>query len=54
VRASVLDALERGFETLVVKDAVRGVDVQLGDSEKALQEMQSKGARLVSLEEVLL
>jgi nicotinamidase/pyrazinamidase len=52
VRASVLGALERGFEVLVLKDAVRGVDVQPGDSEKALQEMQSKGAKLVSLEEV--
>ncbi len=54
VRASVLGALERGFEVLVLKDAVRGVDVQLGDSQKALEEMQSKGARLVSLEEVSL
>ncbi|MGC8783180.1 MAG: bifunctional nicotinamidase/pyrazinamidase [Armatimonadota bacterium] len=52
VRASVLGALERGFEVLVLRDAVRGVDVQPGDSEKALAEMQSKGAKLVALEEV--
>ncbi|GIV20473.1 MAG: nicotinamidase [Armatimonadota bacterium] len=52
VRASVLGALERGFEVLVLKDAVRGVDVQPGDSEKALAEMQSKGAKLVALEEI--
>lgn len=52
VRASVLDALERGFEVLVLKDAVRGVDVQPGDSEKALSEMQQRGAKLVTLEEV--
>lgn len=52
VRASVLDALERGFEVLVLRDAVRGVDVQPGDSEKALAEMQSKGAKLVALEDV--
>ncbi|MFN7134891.1 MAG: hypothetical protein ACK4N5_22625 [Myxococcales bacterium] len=47
-----LDALERGFEVLVLKDAVRGVDVQPGDSEKALSEMQQRGAKLVTLEEV--
>ncbi|GBC95931.1 Nicotinamidase [bacterium HR16] len=52
VRASVLGALERGFEVLVLRDAVRGVDVQPGDSEKALAEMQSKGAKLVTLEEI--
>lgn len=54
VRASVLDGLERGIEVLVLRDAVRGVDVQPGDSEKALAEMQSKGAKLVTLEEVAL
>lgn len=54
VRASVLGALERGFEVLVLQDAVRGVDVQPGDSEKAIAEMQSKGAKLVTLEEVAL
>lgn len=52
VRASVLGALERGFEVLVLKDAVRGVDLQPGDSEKALAEMQSRGAKLVTLEEI--
>lgn len=52
VRASVLGALERGLEVLVLRDAVRGVDVQPGDSAKALEEMQSKGAKLVALEEV--
>lgn len=54
VRASVLGALERGFEVLVLRDAVRGVDIQPGDSAKALEEMQNKGAKLVTLEEVSL
>ncbi|MCS6830432.1 MAG: isochorismatase family protein, partial [bacterium] len=52
VRASVLDALDLGFEVLVLQDAVRGVDLQPGDSEKALAEMQGRGAKLVTLEEV--
>ncbi len=54
VRASVLSALEQGFEVLVLRDAVRGVDVQPGDSEKALTEMQGRGAKLVALDEVSL
>lgn len=50
VRASVLDALRRGLEVVVLADAVRGVNVQPGDSEKALEEMRSHGARLVTLD----
>jgi nicotinamidase/pyrazinamidase len=52
VRASVLDALRQGIEVLVLQDAVRGVDVQPGDSEKALTEMQSHGARLLTIEQL--
>ncbi len=48
VRASVLDALKHGFEVVVLTDAVRGVDVQPGDSERALQEMRTAGATLTS------
>ncbi len=46
VRASVLDALKNGFEVLVLTDAVRGVNLQPDDSERALQEMQAAGATL--------
>jgi nicotinamidase/pyrazinamidase len=44
VRASVLDALRAGFAVTVLEDAVRGVDVQPGDSERALEEMRAAGA----------
>lgn len=50
VRASALDALKHGFEVIVLTDAVRGVDVQPGDSERALQEMQAAGAKLLPSE----
>jgi nicotinamidase/pyrazinamidase len=53
VRASVLDALKHGFELQVLTDAVRGVDLQLGDSERALQEMQAAGATLTTAEELI-
>jgi nicotinamidase/pyrazinamidase len=53
VRASVLDALKHGFELQVLTDAVRGVDLQPGDSERALQEMQAAGATLTTAEELI-
>lgn len=46
VRATVLDALRRGFSTTVLVDAVRGVNVNPSDSERALKEMVKMGARL--------
>ena len=52
VKFTVLDALELGFETYVVREGVRGIDQQAGDVERALQEMQAKGAHLVSESEV--
>lgn len=53
VRASALDALKHGYEVIVLTDAIRGVDLQPGDSERALQEMQSAGAHLMTTAEAL-
>jgi nicotinamidase/pyrazinamidase len=53
VKQSVLDALREGFAVTVVDDAVRGVDVQPGDSERALREMEAAGAARASAGEVL-
>jgi nicotinamidase/pyrazinamidase len=53
VKQSVLDALRQGFDVTVVNDAVRGVDVQAGDSERALEEMEAAGANRASAAEVL-
>jgi nicotinamidase-related amidase len=46
VRASVLDALEEGFDVVVLEDAIGSVDVQPGDGERALAEMREAGARV--------
>lgn len=45
VRTTVLDALAAGFEAVVLEDAVRAVDLQPGDGERALQEMKAAGAQ---------
>jgi nicotinamidase/pyrazinamidase len=46
VRASALDALGRGLGVELLRDAVRGVDVQPGDSERALAELTAAGATI--------
>lgn len=47
VRATVLDALDRGYGVTVVTEGCRGVEVNPGDSAKALSEMSERGAVLV-------
>jgi len=44
VKNTALDALREGFEVTVAGDAVRGVNVEEGDSERALEEMRAAGA----------
>jgi nicotinamidase/pyrazinamidase len=46
VRASAIDAGREGFEVTVVTDAIRAVDVNPGDGERALEEMKEAGAKL--------
>jgi nicotinamidase/pyrazinamidase len=46
VRATVLDALRLGYETTVVGDAIAAVELQEGDGERAIGEMQAAGAVL--------
>ncbi|MDX1527102.1 MAG: nicotinamidase [Gammaproteobacteria bacterium] len=49
---TVKDALKDGFKVLLLEDGIRGVDVNPGDSEKAINEMHALGARSVRLEDV--
>jgi nicotinamidase/pyrazinamidase len=44
VKNTALDALREGFAVTVDSTAVRGVDVQPGDSERALDELREAGA----------
>ncbi len=46
IRATALDAVQLGFETTVITAGVRGVELQAGDCQRALAEMQAAGVRL--------
>ncbi len=52
VKHTVLDALKAGFTAYVLTDACRGVEVNRGDSKKALEEMVANGAVKLSLTEM--
>lgn len=46
VKATALDAVEAGFNTYLIKDAVAGIDEK--DVEKAFAEMEKKGIKIIS------
>jgi nicotinamidase/pyrazinamidase len=53
VLASALDALKNGYDVYVVTDAVRAVNVNPDDGQKALKQMADEGAHLITSEKVL-
>ncbi|GAB4280572.1 MAG: bifunctional nicotinamidase/pyrazinamidase [Coriobacteriia bacterium] len=48
VAFSARDALELGFETYVIEDGVRAVDLNPGDGQRALDGLREAGARVIS------
>jgi nicotinamidase/pyrazinamidase len=44
VRATVLDGLDLGFRVMLLTEGIRGVDLQNGDCERAIEEMREAGA----------
>lgn len=52
VKETVLDARRHGFETYVLEDCIRAVNVQPGDGGRAIREMQAHGAILNTSEEI--
>ncbi|MGB7978962.1 MAG: bifunctional nicotinamidase/pyrazinamidase [Chlamydiales bacterium] len=49
---SVLDSLELGFRTWVVRDACRAINLKVGDEERAFKAMQIKGAQVILSSEI--
>ncbi len=52
VKNTVLDAIKLGFKTHILADAIKGIDANPGDSEKAIEEMKSEGAEIVNIKDV--
>jgi len=48
VKATVLAGLERGFRVKAIADAMRAVNLEAGDEEKAIKEMRGAGAEVVN------
>lgn len=49
VKNTAIDALQSGFAVLLLMDAIRGINAQPNDSEKAIEELVHKGARKITL-----
>ena len=49
VKYTALDAASLGFQTTVIKDACRGVNLQRNDTEDALSEMAAKGIKIITV-----
>ncbi|HEX7335471.1 MAG TPA: nicotinamidase [Pyrinomonadaceae bacterium] len=48
VKSTVLDALKHGFKVKVLEDAIRAVELEPGDADRAIDEMRAAGAEIVS------
>lgn len=48
VKYTALDAMRLGFTTYLIENGCRGVDLQPGDSQRAIEEMQAAGVSLKS------
>lgn len=53
VKNTVLDALKEGFTVFLLIDASRGVNVKPGDSEQAIREMVSRGAKRTTISDIV-
>jgi nicotinamidase/pyrazinamidase len=53
VRASAIDARQEGFDVTVVEDAIRPVEVEPGDGQRAIEEMKEAGAKIATSERLL-
>ena len=50
---TVKDALQLGYKTRLVTDAVKGVNINSSDSQKAIDDMEKNGAMLITSKEII-
>jgi len=53
VKFTALDAVALGFKTALIADASRGVDLQPGDVDQAIEEMRNAGIEVFQTEDVV-
>jgi len=53
VKYSVLDACHLGFKVFVVLDACCSIELQPGDTQRAIQEMEAAGAKMLTSQDLL-
>ncbi len=52
VKATVLSALQLGFEVVLLRDGIAAVNLQPGDGAKAIAAMEQAGARVLPVAEL--
>lgn len=52
VKFTALDSLHLGFSTKVIIEGIRAVELNPGDAEKAIEEMEKPGIEMVSIEDL--
>ncbi len=52
VKETVLDAIKEGFQVYLLGDAIKGVEVNSGDSKSAVLEMKTAGASMMNLADI--
>lgn len=50
---TALGGINLGYQVFVLQDGIKGVDVNKGDSERALNKLLEKGASLINLQDVV-
>jgi nicotinamidase/pyrazinamidase len=52
VKESAIDSAKNGFETIVIKDAIKAVNAKEGDGKKAIDAMKAAGCKMMNAGEV--
>ncbi len=52
VKYTAIDSVKEGYKTFVIKDAVRGVNINKDDSSKAFTEMKKEGCKIITSKKI--